>query len=188
MLNIKGTKVVVAEVKKQARVFFALWPDLHARAAISSWQGPLSNLVGGRGLPAENLHNTLVFLGAVAIERLENLLLAAQEVSGGKFQLVYTMARYWGHSQIVYAAPGIVPPQLTQLAQTLEHALLRHHFAFERRIYKPHVTLLRHAKWSDTPLPPMEPVKWKMQDFVLLQSHGEGQGVHYEVLARFPLR
>ena len=174
-------------VNKQARVFFALWPDTQTREEIASWQEPLSHIVGGRVLPTENLHNTLVFLGAVALERMENLLLAAQEVSGEIFQLDYTTARYWGHNKIVYAAPEIVPPQLMQLVQALEHALQHHHFIFERRAYKPHVTLPRHARWSDTPLPPMQAVKWVVQDFVLVQTHGEGQGVRYEVLAHFPL-
>jgi 2'-5' RNA ligase len=179
--------VIATDEKKQVRVFFALWPDLQARSAIATWQAPLNKIVGGRVLPAENLHTTLVFLGAVAVERMENLLLAAQEVSGQKFQLVYTLARYWGHNQIVYAAPEVVPPQLTHLVQVLEHTLHYHHFNFERRAYKPHVTLLRHAQWSDTPLPPMESVKWKVQDFVLVQSHGEGHGMRYEILAHFPL-
>lgn len=179
--------MIAADLTKQARVFFALWPDTQAREAIASWQVPLSNIVGGRVQPAKNMHNTLVFLGAVPVERMENLRLAAQEVNGEIFQLDFNLARYWGHNQIVYAAPELVPPQLTKLVQALEQALQNHHFVFERRGYKPHVTLLRHAKWSDTPLPPMQPVKWAVQDFVLVQTHGEDQGVHYEVLAHFPL-
>ena len=180
--------MIAADLAKQARVFFALWPNTLLREEISTWQVPLRNIVGGRALPVENLHNTLVFLGAVPVERMENLLLAAQEVNGEIFQLDFNVARYWGHSQIVYAAPEIVPPQLTLLVQALEHALQHHHFIIERRAYKPHVTLLRHAQWSDTPLPPMQAVKWAVQDFVLVQSHGEGQGVRYEVLTHFPLR
>ena len=180
--------MIAADLTKQARVFFALWPDALAREEIASWQEPLRTIVGGRALPVENLHNTLVFLGAVPVERMENLLLAAQEVNGDIFQLDFNLARYWGHSHIVYAAPEIVPPQLTQLVQALEHALQHHHFIIERRAYKPHVTLVRHAQWSDTPLPPMQAVKWAVQDFVLVQSHGEGQGVRYEVLTHFALR
>lgn len=180
--------MIAADLTKQARVFFALWPDALAREEIASWQEPLRTIVSGRVLPVENLHNTLVFLGAVPVERMEILLLAAQEVNGEIFQLDFNLARYWGHSQIVYAAPEIVPPQLTLLVQALEHALQHHHFIIERRAYKPHVTLLRHAQWSDTPLPPMQAVKWAVQDFVLVQTHGEGQGVRYEVLTHFPLR
>jgi RNA 2',3'-cyclic 3'-phosphodiesterase len=175
------------EIKKTVRVFFALWPNEPERAAIAAWQPPLQQLCGGRLLPAANLHNTLVFLGNVAVERMESLLLAAQEVKGETIQLTFEIARYWGHNQIVYAAPAIVPRQLSELVQELENTLLRHHFTFERRSYKPHITLLRHAHWADSPLPGMPPVVWRLHDFVLVQSVNGEQGVSYEVLARFPI-
>lgn len=176
-----------ADTKKSARVFFALWPGEEERAALAAWQPPLKKLCGGRATPAARLHNTLVFLGNVEFERLESLQLAAQEVRGATFQLVFDTAKYWGHNHIVYAAPGSVPPRLEQLVNDLERALLRHHFKFDRRAYKPHVTLLRHAHWSDTPLPQMLPLAWEIRDFALVQSVSEGQGVRYEVLARFAL-
>lgn len=97
------------------------------------------------------MHNTLVFLGEVDIERQEALQLAAQEVSSPAFQLVFDTARYWGRNHLVYAAPSNVIPKLTELVSKLEHTLLRHQFKFEQRVYKPHVTLLRHAHWTDSP-------------------------------------
>lgn len=172
---------------KTARVFFALWPQQEELAALAAWQEPLRQLAGGRATHADRLHNTLVFLGEVVDKRLELLQLAAQEVRGAAFQLVFDTAKYWGHNHIVYAAPGSVPPKLALLVNDLEQALLRHHFKIDRREYKPHVTLLRHAHWRDSPLPALPPVKWKMCDFALVQSVSAGQGVRYEVLARFPL-
>jgi RNA 2',3'-cyclic 3'-phosphodiesterase len=172
---------------KVVRVFFALWPADAERAALAAWQQPLKQLCGGRLVPAGNLHNTLVFLGEVEFERLQALQLAAQEVSGTVFQLSFDIARYWGHNQIVYAAPGMAPEQLSRLVKDLEQRLRHHHFKFDQRPYKPHVTLMRHAKWSDSPLPAMPAVMWSMRDFVLVQSSSAGQGMHYEVLARFPL-
>lgn len=171
-----------------ARVFFALWPNQQERAAMTAWQPPLQKLCGGRVTPAVKLHNTLVFLGEVQPERLEALQLAAQETSGSAFRLAFDIARYWGHNHIVYAAPGKVPEELLQLVDGLEQSLLHHHFRFDRRAYKPHVTLLRHAHWSDSPLPAMQKVVWNMREFALVQSVSEAQGVRYEVLARFALR
>lgn len=69
----------------------------------------------------------------------------------------------------------------------LEQRLRKHRFRFEPREYKPHVTLLRHAKWSDEPLPKMDAVRWAVSDFVLVQSLRDERGPHYEVLARFAL-
>jgi 2'-5' RNA ligase len=134
------------------------------------------------------LHNTLVFLGNVAENRLEALVLAAQETAGTAFNLCFDEVRYWRHNHIVYAAPGRIPAQLTQLVQSLEQHLRRHHFSFDQREYKPHVTLLRHANWDGVPLPGMRAFAWAVHDFVLVQSLSDENGARYQVLARFPLR
>ncbi len=174
---------------KNARVFFALWPDAAARAALAAWQPALKDLCGGRAMRADNLHATLVFLGDVAERRLEALSLAAQEVQGRKFDVTFDLAHYWGHNHIVHAAPAMVPAQLAQLVLDLEQALARHRFHFDQRnAYQPHVTLLRHAQWSDAPLPEMRAVRWRMDGFTLMQSVQDEQGPGYQALARFPLR
>jgi 2'-5' RNA ligase len=136
---------------------------------------------------ADTLHSTLVFLGEVEPRRLEALQLAAREVSGKPFGIGFDAARYWGHNHIVYAAPQRVPEALCALVKELESRLRKHRFRFEAREYKPHVTLLRHSKWSDTPLPEMAAVHWPVADFVLVQSLRDENGPHYEVLARFEL-
>lgn len=169
------------------RLFFALWPTEAERKALASWQPPLSQLCGGRVTPADALHNTLVFLGIVEQYRLEALQLAAQEVRGETFELQLDSARYWGHNHIVYAAPNRVPPQLVQLVRNLEQHLAAHHFAFDQRPYKPHITLLRHAQWKDEPLPEMPLVTWHVRDFALVQSLSSEIGVRYQALAKFAL-
>lgn len=169
------------------RVFFALWPSDAERSALAAWQLPLRELCGGRAMRADTLHTTLVFLGEVAAHRLEALCLAAQEVEAEAFGLSFETARYWGHNHIVHAAPNGVPPQLAQLVRCLEQRLMKHHFRFDHRPYKPHVSLLRNARWSDAPLPAMPAVCWQVHEFVLVQSLSDGQGARYEVLAKFPL-
>jgi 2'-5' RNA ligase len=170
------------------RVFFALWPDEKGRAALAQWQAPLKKLCGGKATRPGNLHATLVFLGGIAAHRLEALKLAAQEVQGSKFALCLDHAHYWGHNHIVHAAPGAIPPQLPLLAQSLEQSLVRHRFRFDNRPeYKPHVTLLRHARWSDAALPTMPEVTWHVDQFALVQSVDGDDGVTYQVLELFPL-
>ncbi|HEX5339000.1 MAG TPA: RNA 2',3'-cyclic phosphodiesterase [Gallionella sp.] len=170
-----------------ARLFFALWPAEAERERLAAWQPPLKRLCGGRDMRRDTLHTTLVFLGAVALDRLEALQLAAQEVSTQRCELCFDIARYWGHNHIVYAAPQHVPPQLAQLVDALERSLLRHRFKFDRREYKPHVTLLRNARWTDAPLPDLPPVRWQVGDFALVQSSPQAGLASYRVLARFPL-
>jgi 2'-5' RNA ligase len=166
------------------KVFFALWPTAAERGQLSAWQTPLKHLCGGRVMRGESLHVTLVFVGELDQSRLESLQLAAQEVSTEGFELCFDAARYWGHNHIAYAAPSQVPQQLAQLVSALEQSLLRHGFKFDSRAYKPHVTLLRNAHWSDTTLPDMPPVCWQARDFALVQSMPR----EYRVLARFPAK
>ena len=171
------------------RLFFALWPSSAECAALSAWHSPLRKLCGGRVMRTDTLHSTLVFLGEVEKARLQALRQAAQETKAGRFELKLTSAHYWGHNHIVYAAPDATPPQLAELVQGLESALRTYHFNFDKRPYKPHVTLLRNAHWNDVPLPPLPVVHWKFNDFVLVQSLRDEDGTpHYEVLARFPLK
>ena len=132
---------------------------------------------------SDMLHATLVFIGHIEQSRLEALQLAAREMNGESLELCFDEVRYWEHNHIVYAAPVHVSEQLTQLVSALEQRLTTHRFLFDQREYKPHVTLLRNAHWSDAPLPAMPPVCWQVMDFALVQSlAGE-----YRVLERFPL-
>jgi len=171
----------------KAKVFFALWPDAAERDRLAAWQKPLQRLCGGRAMRSEMLHNTLVFIGNVEQARLEALQLAAQEVSGQGFEMCFDAAHYWKHNHIVYAAPGEIPQPLAQLVDALEQRLSVHSFSFDQRQYKPHVTLLRNARWSGDALPRMQPVRWQAGDFALVQSAQLQGEPHYRVLARFPL-
>ncbi|MDD2700383.1 MAG: RNA 2',3'-cyclic phosphodiesterase [Sideroxydans sp.] len=171
--------------EKTRRVFFALWPDSAESAALARWQAPLHERCGGTAMRRDTLHCTLVFLGAVLEHRLEALRLAAQEVAFQPFKIDWEGADYWGHNHIAYAAPAVTPPELEALVASLQECLRAHRFRFVDRSYKAHVTLLRHAQWTDAPLPPMPAVRWQVRDFVLVQSKGDAQGARYEVLCRF---
>lgn len=173
--------------KPTARVFFALWPTATESRQLVGWQTPLHHLCGGRTMRRETLHSTLVFLGEIESSRLEALQLAAQEVSGKSFELCFDTARYWGHNHIVYATASHLPQPLLQLADALAQQLKRHRFKFDQRDYTLHTTLSRNARWTDAPLPTMQPVRWQVKDFVLVQSVARDEGVDYRVLVRFPL-
>lgn len=176
------------KTEKCVRVFFALWPADAERTALAAWQPALHKLCGGRIIRTDTLHNTLVFVGNIEVFRLEPLCLAAQEAGGEAFQLQFDEACYWKHNHIVFASPSRTPKQLGKLVRRLEQNLTAHGFEFDKRSYKPHVTLLRNAKWDSAPLPEMKKVMWRAKDFALVQSVPDGKGANYQVLARFPLR
>lgn len=167
------------------RLFFALWPTDAERAAMASWQAPLHKQCGGRVMRAETLHATVVFLGEVAEHRLEALRLAAQEAKFQSFELHLTRAHYWRHNRIVYTAPEKVPPQLAELVKGLESSLGKYRFRFDRRPYKPHISLLRNTEWGDESLPSMPAVCWRCNEFVLVQSLSDANGPYYRILAHF---
>lgn len=170
-----------------ARVFFALWPSDAERDRLAAWQTPLHRLCGGRVMSGKTLHATLAFIGEIEPSRLEALQLAAREVGGESFELCFDTAHYWGHNHIVYASSKHLPQQLTQLADVLAQRLIQHRFKFDQRDYKLHVTLLRNARWTDAPLPEMQPTRWQIKDFVLVQSVPQDELASYRVLVRFPL-
>jgi 2'-5' RNA ligase len=174
--------------KPAARVFFALWPAIHESGALAAWQAPLKQLCGGRAMRGETLHLTLVFIGGIERARLESLRNAAQEVRADGFELCFDRAHYWGRNHIVFAAPDHVPPELGQLVGGLEHSLGKHGFKFDERDHKPHITLLRDARWTGAELKAMQPVCWQIRDFALMESVPQGGLMGYDVLARFPLK
>ncbi len=171
------------------RLFFALWPSAAECAALAAWHTPLRELCGGRVMRTDTLHSTLVFLGEVEESRLELVQLLAREAVCREFELNLTAAHYWGHNHIIYAAPEETPPPLAELVRKLEAKLRNRGFHPENRPYKPHVTLLRNAQWSDAALPRMPEVGWRFNDFVLVRSLRDEDGSpQYDVLARFPLQ
>lgn len=176
------------KTEKSMRVFFALWPTDAERTALAAWQPALHKLCGGRIIRIDTLHNTLVFLGNIEAHRLEALNLAAQEADGEVFELQFGEACYWKHNHVVFASPSHVPKQLEKLVHRLEQNLAAHGFEFDKRPYKPHVTLLRNAKWNGELLPAMKKNIWKVKEFVLMQSAPDEKGANYRMLARFSLR
>ena len=188
MKRIKCVLMTQTNGIESVRVFFALWPSDTERSTLTEWQIPLKRLAGGRVMSADSLHATLVFIGGIDQSRLDALQLTASEVNMERFELRLAQAHYWGHNHIVYAAPDQMPVQLAHLVNTLETSLNRNHFQFDRHTFKPHITLLRHAHWTDQQLPQMQPINWLVEDFALVQSRTKPDVANYRVLARFPLR
>ncbi|MBV8465112.1 MAG: 2'-5' RNA ligase family protein, partial [Burkholderiales bacterium] len=87
--------------------------------------------------------------------------------------------------------PGIVwlggdaPPELEALAHDVREAIRAYDFSFDRKRFKPHVTLLRNARraaQSQT----VKPLGWPVDRFLLVESVTESAGARYHILAEFP--
>lgn len=170
---------------RPARVFFALWPDDGVRDALDIHARQLHRGCGGRAMRRENLHLTLVFVGDVAVGRLDELKSAAGAVCGSSFELVLDRLGYWRHNRIVWASPLTVPEALRDLVSSFEGRLKQAGFEFDQRPHAPHVTLLRDARAPGAP-PPLH-LGWPVGDFVLVESVQGPRGAEYRVLARWKL-
>jgi 2'-5' RNA ligase len=93
---------------------------------------------------------------------------------------------HWPHNRVVYAAADAAPPVLAALAAELKAALAQAGFRTEERPYVPHVTLIRDARRAPSERT-MPPIRWRVDDYVLMQSRRGGSGSAYEVLHRFTL-
>ena len=175
----------LTRVPRPARVFFALWPDDRVRDAFHVHAQGLHRGCGGRAMRRENLHLTLVFVGDVAVGRLDELKSVASAISGTTFELMLDQLGYWRHNRIVWASPRTVPAALRELVGSLEGRLKQAGFEFDQRPYVPHITLLRDARAPGVPAPLH--LDWPVGDFVLVESAQGPRGVEYRVLARWKL-
>lgn len=170
-----------APTAHRRRLFFALVPDQALRARLAAALHPVLEPVGGRHVPAERLHLTLVFLGEVAADRIPGVASAAGGVRATPFELVCDHTGHWRRAGILWLGPRPCAG-LDALHAALRTAIASCGIPLEDRPYRPHVTLARKLR---RPPPPVAigPIAWPVRDFVLMESAGEG----YLELARWDL-
>ncbi|MEW5769767.1 MAG: RNA 2',3'-cyclic phosphodiesterase [Pseudomonadota bacterium] len=183
-----------APAGETARVFFALWPDAGVREGLVRAGAALHALHGGRRMRPDSLHLTLVFVGAVMAGRIPELLAVAGDVQVGGFETVFDQPECWRHNRIACLGASEVPDGLRELVGGLEAGLLGLGMPFDRRPYKPHITLLRNADCrraaaaeGEKENPASGPLRWPARDFVLVRSSLRPDGARYEELGRWPL-
>jgi 2'-5' RNA ligase len=168
-----------------ARLFFALWPDDATRAALADWGRRIHRVTGGRPTRAETIHQTLVFLGDCEPARLADAAAAAGRVHPRRFELLLDQAGLWNHNRIAWAGASAVPPELDALVADLRAALAEARFAFDRKPFVPHITLVRKTRQGGA-LPAREPIRWPVDGFVLVRSELRADGSNYAIQGRWP--
>lgn len=168
----------------QKRLFFALPCAQPQRKAIAQWRRELG-LRNGSPVPSESFHLTLLFLGAVELDQIEQVCQAAATVRRPQAPLRITLDRFevWQRNALLMLTPSQPPKALGQLVYALQQALLPLGLGAEAKEFRPHVTLSRRFT-STLPESPSEPEFWlKCDYFALFESH---QG-RYREIARWPL-
>lgn len=177
-----------AEGEKTVRLFFALWPDAGVRRALDQAGSKLHAICDGRRMRAPNVHLTLVFLGNVALARLDELRALAGCVSGSPFSIKLDHLGWWRHNRVAWAAPQETPEALLGLVSRLQERLRNAGFVFDDRpVFAPHVTLLRNARCAGLEMPSLMPLEWAADAFVLVKSATTDAGAAYEVIGRWGL-
>jgi 2'-5' RNA ligase len=170
----------------KARVFFALWPDLGVQAQLFQHGRELHRLAGGRLTRQESIHLTLVFLGDIGVERVEDVRAAGAGAAFEPFTLSIDDAGCWKHNRVAWVAPRATPEPLLALVAGLEAGLQQTGFRFERRPYAPHITVVRKARCGRIGIA-IAPVEWRVEDFVLVRSQLDSEGSRYTVIGRWPV-
>lgn len=174
-----------AETERE-RLFFALWPEPQVRARLECLVRSEAVARIGKPVAAENLHLTLVFLGACASRERDCMKGAAAQVRVPGFSLCLDRIGYWRRSRILWAGADGEPPELVELVGSLSRHLAQCGYHPESRPYRAHLTLARKAGWPVS-VPPMEPVRWRVQTFCLVRSVTTSSGSQYEILHTWPL-
>jgi 2'-5' RNA ligase len=164
------------------RLFIALWPTPAVRAALAARRDSVGWPAGAAPVADDRLHLTLHFLGAVAVERLTDLVPALAAPWPGCTVAFGDPAR-WPHGLVVLPAQG-PPPRLLDLHTLLADRLAGLGLPVEQRAFRPHVTLARRADRARLPVA-TAPLRWRPTDYALVRSHPT---TGYHVLARYGAR
>jgi len=172
-------------VRQRARLFFALWPEPQVQAALAELGRGLRHRLGGKPVRQESIHLTLAFLGDVALEKMSDVEAAAARAAFEPFSFTLDAAGCWKHSGVAWVGPSEMPQPLLRLAGSLADALLDAGFRMDGRPYAAHVTLVRKARCRPIDLA-VVPMRWEVEDFVLVRSELNAEGSRYSVIGRWP--
>ena len=168
-------------VVETQRLFFALWPEPDLQQRLAQATAALLPNEAGRRLRAENLHCTLVFLGAVEQARRLCLEDAASLVRAEPFDLTFDRLGYFRQPRAAWLGCTTPPAALQALVTGLRYGAASCGFTPEPRPYAVHLTVA-HKCAKDPGRLPLLPIVWPVKRFALMESLSEIDGVHYRPL------
>ena len=168
------------------RVFFALWPDSPARAALAGLAREVALESGGRPTAANLIHLTLAFVGDQPAIRVDSLRRLAAGIRTGGFMLALDEIGGFARTGIAWLGASAPQPGLVALRDNLAAALQARGFPVDARPYAPHLTLARRSVNAvDRRL--VQPVRWRVTSFALVGSELAGGGPSYRTIAEWGL-
>ncbi len=177
----------MAEKDKNHRLFFALWPPEQVRGAIVETARPLLHDMTGRIMQPQNLHITLHFIGSVSGDKKDCLSEAARSIIAHPFELSLDRFGCFSKAKIFWMSTQNPPPELNRLHQNLGGVLSACDYQSDQRPYSPHVSLLRKYNAAAIEHPGFL-INWQVDEFVLIESNSDADGVRYNVIERYPFK
>ncbi|MCY3853073.1 MAG: RNA 2',3'-cyclic phosphodiesterase [Gammaproteobacteria bacterium] len=166
------------------RLFFALLPDGAVRKQLRQLQKDLDQ-AGGRPVPEENLHLTLVFLGNVEADKVDAVRAIAAGIEGEPFDLVLdTLGGFrQNNARILWVGPSELSSELEALYQSLRRQVRKIGRRVGKGTYHPHVTLIRKADLRKKLPEDLEPdIQWTVRRCALVASELRPAGSRYKIL------
>ncbi|BCX80908.1 RNA 2',3'-cyclic 3'-phosphodiesterase [Methylomarinovum caldicuralii] len=173
-----------AGTPSKSRLFFALWPDETVIEAVERVRGELG-LDQGRPVPEENLHITLLFLGDVPDEAIDDLKALADRLALAPCEIVLDRLEHWVRPAVLCLTASEVPEPVAELVNLLKRGVRKLGFKPEKCPFRPHLTLARKVRRRVVERR-IEPVRWPVRDFVLVKSERDDRGSRYTILGRWP--
>ncbi|MDF1645991.1 MAG: RNA 2',3'-cyclic phosphodiesterase [Legionellaceae bacterium] len=170
-------------IQNTACYFFALWPDTSTKEALHQQAQTITQNTSCLPSPAENLHLTLAYLGALTPDECNTVKRFTCPIP--PFELKFTHAYHWSELRLAYFDPNL-SQSLIKLHTFLNQYLLEQGFKPERREFIPHITLARD--YTETLASCItNPVHWFIHELCLVKSTPQSKTSHYEIIARTPL-
>ena len=165
--------------ERNLRLFYALWPDDATRSALIKRQTSIQ----GRATPPEDLHLTLVFLGAQPAPLLPALQALMEKLPAAAVTLNVDCRGYFPRKAISWVGMQSPPAGLAALRQALLGALAQQNIVVDQGArFKPHITLARNAIEAAA-APDMTPIVWRADHIALVQSTATDTPTRYRLLA-----
>lgn len=166
----------------QRRLFLALVPPRETcngiRRAAQSWS------IDGRPVAPECWHVTLVFLGAVKVDRIIELADLCARQALPECTIVLDELGAFSRARVAWLGCRSVPDRLLRFRSGLAQSLRSAGFVNETRPWKPHLTLYRELRTVPDSLR-AEPVEWPIREWRLMASR-LGSGVpEYRTVERW---
>ena len=173
------------------RLFFGFWPNETLRADFAHATRKAVRACGGRHVPVENLHATVLFLGSVLESRIPELTSIAQRAVAQvqALELVFDQIKFWEKPRVLVAATSPASASGHAAAEALNSTLRRETtragLDSDVKPFQAHVTLARKVGRVTHELG-MHPVVWRVSELALIDSRTDPAGSVYTVLESFP--